>query len=62
MTYEVTEVKSKLEAGLGKIDKTAVSSGTKVDQIESLVSTQSGHRTGPFVTPHTRYLNISLEG
>ena len=51
MTYEVTEVKSKLEAGLGKIDKTAVSSGTKVDQIESLVSPQSGHRTGPFVTP-----------
>ena len=54
MTYEVTEVKSKLEAGLGKIDKTAVSSGTKVDQIESLVSTQSGRRT----LCDSKYLNI----
>ena len=30
-------MKSTLEAGLGKIDKTAISSKTKVDQIESLV-------------------------
>ena len=40
MTYEVTDMKSTLEAGLGKIDKTAISSKTKVDQIESLVRTE----------------------
>ena len=38
MTYEVADLKSTLEAGLGNIDKKAVSSVTKVEQIESLVS------------------------
>ena len=39
MTFEVNDMKTLLDTGLGKIDKTAVSAGTKVDMIESLVET-----------------------
>ena len=38
MTFEVNDMKTLLDSGLGKIDKTALSAGTKVDMIESLAS------------------------
>ena len=39
LTHQLTDMKTLLEAGLAKIDKTAMSAGTKVEQIESLVET-----------------------
>ena len=38
MTQEVNEMKSLLGAGLVKIDKTATTTGAKVDQIETMES------------------------
>ena len=38
LRFEVRDMKSRLEIGLGKIDKASCSAGSKVEQMENMVS------------------------
>ena len=37
MKYEIRDMKTRLEIGLGKIDKATCSAGSKVEQMENMV-------------------------